>query len=269
MPNNSESYRKQNFAFNQQQQTFVKGVLMRQSTKSSSSKRGASSSATSRRSSTGRSTAGRGSSRSSSRENAREEEDRYGALGARMSSSEDDIDMGRGTTYGSHYSPRDYGREGVRTISGRYSDFEDYGGSSRDREYRDDSERGFARGGRRGEYSSVNDQDFYEGNTGRSPWRDTYESERNYSPRGSSRSQNYSGQGRGYSEFDYDDDRINSRGSRYGSSRGYNDSSDYEREARYGTGRNRDERWMNNYDNQDEDVESEYGFRDRYNENRY
>lgn len=216
-----------------------------------------------------------------SRESSRNE-DRYGALGTRLS-SRDEYDMGRsdygrGATYGSDYGRRgssygtgsDYGREGVRTISGRYSDFEDYGGSSRDREYRDDSERGFARGGRRGEYSSVNDQDFYEGNTGRSPWRDTYESERNYPSRGSSRSQNYSGQSRGYSEFDYDDDRINSRGSRYGSSHGYNDSRDYEqREARYGSSRDRDERWMNNYDNQDENVEDEYGFRERYNENRY
>ncbi|WP_409479516.1 hypothetical protein [Pseudobdellovibrio sp. HCB154] len=260
---------------------------MRQSTKSSSSKRGSSSSTTSRRSGVGQS--GRGSSRSSSKENAREDEDRYGAVGTRMS-SRDEYDMGRsdygrGATHGSDYGRRgssygtgtsygdnsrgDYGREGVRTISGRYSDFEDYGGSSRDREYRDDGERGFARGGRRGEYSSVNDQDFYEGNTGRSPWRDTYESERNYPSRGSSRSQNYSGQGRGYSEFDYDDDRINSRGTRYGSSRGYNESSDYEREARYGSSRDRDERWMNNYDNQDENVEDEYGFRERYNENRY
>ncbi len=268
---------------------------MRQSTKGSS-KRGSSSSTTSRRSSTGRSTtgstsSGRGSSsRSSSRESSQDEENRYGALGTRMS-SRDEYDMGRsdygrGATYGSDYGRRgssygtgtsygdssrgDYGREGVRTISGRYSDFEDYGGSSRDREYRDDSERGFARGGRRGEYSSVNDQDFYEGNTGRSPWRDTYESERNYPSRGSSRSQNYSGQGRGYSEFDYDDDRINSRGSRYGSSHGYNEGGgDYEREARYGSSRDRDERWMNNYDNQDENVEDEYGFRGRYNENRY
>lgn len=248
---------------------------MRQPTKSSSSKRGSGSSTTSRRSGSGRSagsTSGRGSSRSSSRESSREDENRYGALGTRMS-SRDEYDMGRsdygrGASYGSDYR-RDYGREGVRTISGRYSDFEDYGGSSRDREYRDDSERGFARGGRRGKYSSVNDQDFYEGNTGRSPWRDTYENERNNSPRGSSRSQNYSGQGRGYSEFDYDDDRINSRGSRYGSSRGYNEASDYEREARYGSARDRDERWMNNYDNQDENVEDEYGFRERYNENRY
>lgn len=263
---------------------------MRQSTKSASSKRGSGSSTTSRRSGTGRSTTGasssRGSSRSSSRESSREEEDRYGALGTRMSSRDE---YGRGATYGSYgsdYGRRgnsygtgsdygdysrggDYGREGVRTISGRYSDFEDYGGSSRDREYRDDSERGFARGGRRGEYSSVNDQDFYEGNTGRSPWRDTYESERNYPSRGTSRSQNYSGQGRGYSEFDYDDDRINSRGSRYGSSHGYNEGGDYEREARYGSARDRDERWMNNYDNQDENVEDEYGFRSRYNENRY
>ncbi|MCM2354312.1 MAG: hypothetical protein NDI63_11910 [Pseudobdellovibrio sp.] len=252
---------------------------MRQSTKSSSSKRGSSSATTSRRSGAGQS--GRGSSRSSSKENAREDEDRYGAMGARMS-SRDEYDMGRsdygrGATYGSDYGRRgssygtgsDYGRQGVRTISGRYSDFEDYGGSSRDREYRDDSERGFARGGRRGEYSSVNDQDFYEGNTGRSPWRDTYESERNYPSRGTSRSQNYSGQGRSYSEFDYDDDRINSRGSRYGSSHGYNEGGDYEREARYGSARDRDERWMNNYDNQDENVEDEYGFRSRYNENRY
>ncbi|MCM2354644.1 MAG: hypothetical protein NDI63_13585, partial [Pseudobdellovibrio sp.] len=132
---------------------------MRQSTKSSSSKRGSSSSTPSRRSGTGRSTTG-SASRSSSRD-----EDRYGAMGARMS-SRDEYDMGRsdygrGVTYGSDYGRRgssygtgsDYGREGVRTISGRYSDFEDYGGSSRDREYRDDSERGFARGGRRGEYS--------------------------------------------------------------------------------------------------------------------
>lgn len=261
---------------------------MRQSTRSSSSKRGSGSATTSRRSGTGRSTtgssSGRGSSRSSSRENSRreeEEEGRYGALGARISARDEygmgRSDYGRGATYGSDYGRRgssygtgsDYEREGVRTISGRYSDFEDYGGSSRDREYRDDSERGFARGGRRGEYSSVNDQDFYEGNTGRSPWRDTYESERNDPSRGTSRSQNYSGQGRGYSEFDYDDDRLNPRGTRYGSSHGYNENSDYEREARYGSSRDRDERWMNNYDNQDESVEDEYGFRGRYNENRY
>lgn len=282
---------------------------MRQSTKSSSTKRGTSSSSSSKKSGSGRassgSTAARGSSRSgSSREGVRDEDDRYGALGTRMSSSDDSRDYrdddqymsgrgsyggeyGRGEGYGRSYgrgtsedysrgegsrnqnSRSDYGREGVRTISGRYSDFEDYGGSSRQGQYNNESERGFARGGRRGEYSSVNDQDFYEGNTGRSPWRDTYDTERNNSSRGSSRSQNYSGQGRGYSEFDYDDDRMNSRGSRYGSSHGYNEDQDSGRQARYGSYRDRNDRWMNNYDNQDENVDDEYGFRERYNENRY
>lgn len=228
---------------------------MRQSTKSSSSKRGSGSTTTSKRSGPGRSMSG-----SSRRSSSTNEEDRYGALGTRMSANDsrdyrrDDYEAERGSEYdygrrGS--SDSDYGREGVRTISGRYSDFEDYGGSSRNWQDRDESERGFARGGRRGEYSSVNDQDFYEGNTGRSPWRDTYESERSYPSRGASRSQNYSGQGRGYSEFNYDDDRINSR------------------ESRYGSFRDRNDRWMNNYDNQDEGIDDEYGFRERYNENRY
>lgn len=180
----------------------------------------------------------------------------------------------RGGADGSDYGRRgsgygDYEREGVRTISGRYSNFEDYSGGSHDRQYRDDSEREFARGGRRGEYSSVNDKDFYEGNTGRSPWRDTYDSERDDFARRPSRGENYRRQSRGYTEFDYDDDRINSRGSRYGGHRGYNEVDDYEREARYGSARDRDERWMNNYDNQDESVDDEYGFRERYNENRY
>lgn len=229
---------------------------MRHSNKSS--KRGTSSSSTSRRSGSGRSTTGSSSRTSSDRaerserpeRSERDESDRYGALGARMSSG-------------------DYGREGMRTISGRYSDFEDYGGSSRGGQYNNDSERGFARGGRRGEYSSVNDQDFYEGNAGRSPWRDTYDSERSNSSRGSSRSQNYSGQGRSYSEYDYDDDRMSSRNPREFNRRGYGEEHDYDREGRYGSYRDRNERWMNNYDNQDEGVDDEYGFRERYNENRY
>lgn len=213
---------------------------MKQSTKGSSSKRGAGSTSTSRRPST-------------SRSNLREE-DQY-----------DERSMGSRSG-----SMRDEGREGVRTISGRYSDFEDYGGSSRNRQDRDESDRGFARGGRRGEHSSVNDQDFYEGSS-RSPWRDTYDTDRNDMYRGSSRSQNYGGQGRGYSEYESNDDsRMNSRGSRYGSSRSYNDSSGYDRggidRERYS---DRDNRFMNNYDNQDESMEDEYGYRQRYNENRY
>lgn len=195
------------------------------------------------------------SRRTGSRDRAADREDsddsqRYGALDTRMSSGE-------------------YERQGLRTISGRYSDFEDYDRSSRSGPYNNDSERGYARGGRRGEHSSVDDQDFYEGSAGRSPWRDTYDRERSNPSRGHSRGQNYSGQGRGYSEYDYDDDRIDSRGTREFNRRGYGEDHDYSREARYGSYRDRNERWMNNYDNQDEGVDDEYGFRERYNENRY
>lgn len=214
-----------------------------QQTKSASSKRGThptTKRATSKRSATA--SAGR------SRSNLREEDHYERSMGTRSERE------GRGEQRFGRDENRynDYGREGVRTISGRYSDFEDYSGSSRDRQDRDAGDRGFARGGRRGEYSSVNDQDFYEGSPRRSPGRGSHEQNRDDSYRGSSRSENYGGQGRGYSQYDYDDDsRMNSRGSRYG------------------TSRDRDERYMNNYDNQDESMDDEYGYRERYNENRY
>jgi len=235
-----------------------------QQTKSASSKRGThptTKRAAAKRSSTGSS--GR------SRSNLREEDQYERSMGTRGERE----GRGVGSQRDQGYRNNDYGREGVRTISGRYSDFEDYGGSSRNWQDRDESDRGFARSGRRGEYSSSRDQDFYEGSSGSSPWRETYDTDRNDSYRGSSRSQNYGGQGRGYSEFESDDNsRMNPRGSRYGSYRGYNEGSDYsdrDRESRYGSSRDRDERWMNNYDNQDESVEDEYGYRERYNENRY
>lgn len=128
----------------------------------------------------------------------------------------DEIEFGQGERYG-HQKP------------GRYSEF--------------GQERGRARVGRRGEYNSTNDQDFYEENSGRSPWRDTYDGERRRYYGGMSQDQKYNSQMVGSREWDYDSNENN------------------QREARYGTYRDRDERWMNNYDNQDEDIESEYDFR--------
>ena len=182
----------------------------------------------------------------------------------------------RGESYGrgDGYDRNSYD-DGLRTISGRYSNFEISGGSSRQGSDRDESERGFSRAGRRREYSSGYDHDINEGYSSRSPWRETYDTDRDTAYRGSSRSQDYGGQGRENSERQYNDDsRVNSRGSQYGSHRGYNEGSynDRERsEQQYGSGRNRnfDERSMNNYDNQDESEEDAIGYRSRYNENRY
>lgn len=238
-----------------------------------------SSSRSKRRTSPGRSASGTSDARSRDVRNYRDfrdDEVRYGTPGDRMGSRSarsdyERMEFGRsGSDYGGgDYGRSDYNREGMRTISGRYSYFEDDSGSSRDWQSDRDSERGFSRAGRSREYSSGPEQEFYEGNAGRSPWRDTYESERDNSSRRSARSQNYRGQGRGYTEFDYDDERVNPRGSRYASSHSYNDESDLSREARYGSYRDPDERWMNNYDNRNDDIDSEYGYRERYNENRY
>jgi hypothetical protein len=109
---------------------------------------------------------------------------------------------------------QNYRREGMSYNSGRNFDSQNYGENSREEQYRDDREREFSRG-RSGEYYSVNDQESSERNSGRSPWRDTYD----------------------------------------------NEDVDHSREARYGAYRDRNERAMNNYDNQDENPANERSFR--------
>lgn len=193
----------------------------------------------------------------------------------------DHYESSRGESYGPYREDHQqraesYGRgDGMRTVSGRYSNFEVSGGSSRQGSDRDESERGLSRAGRRRKYTSSIDHDIDEGYSSRSPWRETYDTDRDNSYRGSSCGQDDVGQGRENSERQYNDDsRVNARGAQYGSHRGYNEGSYNDRkhsEQQYGSGRNRnfDERSLNNYDNQDESEEDATGYRLRYDENRY
>lgn len=140
-----------------------------------------------------------------------------------------------------------------RTIHGRYSDFEV------------DSDRSYARGGYRGEFASPYDQDYYGDRYERSPRRSIDEDEFYYSPRGSTRSRGYSNQERGYMDRDYEDQGRMSY-------RGYNDQwrqeSDRDMERRYSSGRNENFRGINSREDEDY-YNDDYGFRERYDQNRY
>lgn len=211
---------------------------MKHANQSPSSKRGSGSSTTSSRRSSSlnkdnmNDNMGRGYNRN--------DDDRYGVNSARMSSRQDSRDYRLDDMEFRQPERQDYGQnyrsEGMSYNSGRNFDSQNYGESSREEQYRDDREREFSRG-RSGEYYSVNDQGSSERNLGRSPWRDTYDNEKENSSRGSSLS------------------------SQHGSSRGYNEDVDHLREARYGAYRDRNERVMNNYDNQDENPANERSFR--------
>ena len=192
-------------------------------------------------------------------------------VGFRASSGRDSehYESSRGESYGpgSFYGGEGYGRSGgygraeqfSRNQSERgdsYGPYRDDQQSRRQSYGRDESEREFSRGSR-------------------SPGRETYDTDRNSTYRGSSRNQDYGWQGRENSEREYNDySRMNPRGSQYGSHRGYNEGSYSDRdqrEERYGSAHNRnyEERSMNNYDNQDEYEEDDISYRLRYNENRY
>lgn len=98
-----------------------------------------------------------------------------------------------------------------------------------------------------GRYSDfdIYDDDHERDPSSRSPWRDTYEN---------ARLQGYRNQSRGYSDLEYEeDDRLTYRGNR-ASRRGYNDHN---------------ERWINNYDEQDDALENGPEYRERYKQNRY
>lgn len=173
---------------------------------------------------------------------------------------------------GENYGPGSfYGGEGHGRSGGYGSDRDDstYGRTEqKSRSENNDyprSER--SRSGRGTEYFEDDYQPVSESHPSDSPWRDTYQSNSHQQERPRYRDDSTD---RDYNESDRSG---NPRGSQYGSYRGYNDSSysDRERDERYRSGRHRssEERLKNNYDNQDESMEDENGFRERYNDNRY
>lgn len=179
----------------------------------------------------------------------------------RSRSSKNESSRGEGYGPGSFYGGEGHGRSG-----GYSSDRDDSAYGRTEQKYRSENYQSPRRlrpdSGQRTEYFEDDQQKFDALTSSQSPWRDTYEQDRP-SYRDDAAVPNYNEGERS----------NNSRGRQYGSYRGYNDGSysDQERNDRYRSGRRRndDERPINNYDNQDESMEDEYGFRERYNDNRY